>query len=277
MTPGTPGQPDAGRGTEAERVALVRRPGPRLAEGIVTHIARTPVDLDLAERQHAAYCDALSTAGWTVVHVDPVDECPDAVFVEDTVVACDGLAVLTHPGASSRRPEVAGTEKAVRSLGLDVVRIVPPGTIDGGDVLQVGSTVYVGLGGRTDRAGLGQLADHLAPLGRDVVPVPLHNVLHLKSAVTALPDGSMLALPDLLDGAALPPLRPVEEEAGCHVVPLGDDRVLIAASAPRTAALIADLGYVPVVVEIGEYEKLEGCVTCLSVLIDPQGRHQVRD
>lgn len=277
MSSGGPVRPDAGQGGAAERVALVRPPGRRLAEGIVTHIARTPVELDLAERQHVAYCDALSSAGWAVVHVDPADDCPDAVFVEDTVVVCDGLAVLTRPGAPSRRPELAGTEKAIRSLGLDVVRIVAPGTLDGGDVLHVGSTIYVGMGRRTDRAGLDQLAEHVAPLGRDVVPVPLHDVLHLKSAVTALPDGTLLALPDLLDGTALPPLRPVEEEAGCHVVPLGDDRVLIAASAPRTAALIADLGYDPVVVDIGEYEKLEGCVTCLSVLIDPQGRHQVCD
>ncbi len=258
-------------------IALVRRPGPRLADGIVTHISRTPVDVGLAERQHAAYRDALASAGWTLVEVEPVDECPDAVFVEDTVVVCDGLAVLTRPGAPSRRRELAGTDRALRALGLDVARIEPPGTLDGGDVLQVGSTVYVGVGGRTNQPGVEQLGAHLMPLGRDVVPVALRDVLHLKSAVTALPDGTLLALPDLVDRAALPPLQPVDEEAGCHVVPLGNDRVLIAASAPRTAARIADLGYAPVVVDIGEFEKLEGCVTCLSVLIDPQGRHLVRD
>jgi dimethylargininase len=274
VSPGTPGRFAGRRGTAP--VALVRPPGPRLAAGIVMHIPRTPVDLDLAERQHAAYCDALSAAGWAVVEAEPADDCPDAVFVEDTVVVCAGLAVLTNPGAPARRPEVAGVGAAVAALGLDVVRIEPPATLDGGDVLQVGSTVYVGLGGRTDRLGVQQLAKQLSPLGRQVIPVPLRDVLHLKSAVTALPDGTLLALPDLVDGTALPALRPVDEEAGCHVVPLGNDRVLIAASAPRTADLIARLGYAPVVVDIGEYEKLEGCVTCLSVLIDPQGRHQVR-
>ncbi|MFC0032718.1 dimethylargininase [Micromonospora chaiyaphumensis] len=248
--------------------ALVRRPGDRLAEGLVTHIERTDVDVARARRQHEAYRAALAGAGWQVREVDPADQCPDAVFIEDTVVVCAGLAVLTRPGAPERRPEVPGAEKAVREAGLEVVRIEAPGTLDGGDVLQIGTTVYVGRGGRTNDAGIAQLGAHLATRGRTVVPVPLRNVLHLKSAVTALPDGTLLALPDLLDATALrQPIHAVDEEAGCHVVPLGDDLVLMAASAPRTAALVAALGFTPVVVDIDEYEKLEGCVTCLSVLI----------
>jgi dimethylargininase len=252
----------------AGRTALVRAPSPRLAEGIVTYLAWRPVDVALAREQHAAYRRALAETGWSVVDVDPAPDYPDSVFVEDTVVVCDGLAVLTRPGAPSRRPEVAGTEAAVRRLGLDLARIEPPGTLDGGDVLQVGRTVYVGVGGRTDADGVQQLRTLLSRRGRDVVAVPLGAVLHLKSAVTALPDGTLLALPDLVDADALPELRPVDEEAGCHVVPLGGGRVLIAASAPRTARLIADLGFEPVVLDISEYEKLEGCVTCLSVLVD---------
>ncbi|MFC0003498.1 dimethylargininase [Micromonospora siamensis] len=249
-------------------IALVRRPGHRLAEGLVTHIERTDVDIARARQQHEAYRTALADAGWQVHEVDPADQCPDAVFVEDTVVVCDGLAVVTRPGAPERRPEIAGAEKAVREAGLDVVRIEAPGTLDGGDVLQVGDTVYVGLGGRTNDEGVAQLAAHLASRGRTVVPVPLREVLHLKSAVTALSDGTLLALPDLFDTGALGrPVRAIDEEAGCHVVPLGGDLVLLAASAPRTAALVADLGFTPVVVDISEYEKLEGCVTCLSVLI----------
>ncbi len=247
--------------------ALVRRPSSRLAEGIVTHIARTHVDAAAAEGQHEAYRAALSDSDWTVQEVAHADEFPDSVFVEDTVVVCDDLAVLTRPGAAARRPEVDGTERVVRAIGLDVVRIEAPGTLEGGDVLQVGSTVYVGRGDRTDDAGIRQLAGFLATRGRRVVPVALRDVLHLKSAVTALPDGMLLALPALVDTAALPPVHAVEEEAGCHVVPLGGDRVLIAASAPRTAAWLADRGFAPVVVDIGEYEKLEGCVTCLSVLV----------
>ncbi|MGN9777505.1 dimethylargininase [Micromonospora sp. H33] len=249
-------------------IALVRQPSGRLAEGLVTHIERTDVDVERARRQHDAYRAALAEAGWQVRDVAPADHCPDSVFVEDTLVACDDLAVITRPGAPQRRPEIPGAEKAVRDAGLEIARIEAPGTLDGGDVLQVGTTVYVGLGGRTNSEGVAQLRAHLATRGRTVIPVPLRDVLHLKSAVTALPDGTLLALPELFDATPLrQPVREVDEEAGCHVVPLGDDLVLLAASAPRTAALVADLGFTPVVVDISEYEKLEGCVTCLSVLI----------
>jgi dimethylargininase len=246
---------------------LVRAPSSRLAEGIVTHISRTPVDVGLAVAQHAAYAGALAASGWTVTQVPPADDCPDSVFVEDAVVVCGDLAVLTRPGAPARRAEVAGAAQAVRSLGLRTANIEEPGTLDGGDVLQAGHTVYVGRGGRTNGEGIRQLRGILAPLGRTVTAVPLRSVLHLKSAVTALPDGTFLLLPDLVPAELFPAVRPVQEEAGCHVVPLGGDRVLIAASAPRTAELLADLGFTPVVVDISEFEKLEGCVTCLSVLL----------
>ena len=249
------------------RTALVRRPTEDMDAGIVTHIERVPVDVALAMEQHAGYRAALAAAGWDVHEVAPAPGCPDATFVEDSVVVVAGTAVLTRSGAPSRRGEVAGTEKAVRELGLDVVRIDGGGTLDGGDVLQVGDTVYVGRGGRTNAEGIRQLRSHVAPLGRTVVPVGLRGVLHLKSAVTALPDGTFLALPELLEPGVFPLGRPVEEEGGCHVVPLGGDEVLISASAPRTADRLADLGFTPRVVDISEFEKLEGCVTCLSVLV----------
>ncbi|GHJ44795.1 N(G),N(G)-dimethylarginine dimethylaminohydrolase [Catellatospora sp. TT07R-123] len=247
--------------------ALLRRPGRLLAEGIVTHIDRSPVDLDLALAQHEAYGRALAGHGWAVRQAPLADDCPDAVFIEDQVVVVDDLAVLTRSGAPARRAESAGVEAAVRELGLRVARIAEPGTLDGGDVLQVGPTVYVGRGGRTNGEGIRQLRELLAPLGRTVVAVPLGAVLHLKSAVTALPDGTFLVLPQLVPTGLFPAVRPVDEEAGCHVVPLGGDRILLASSAPRTAELLVDLGFQPVIVDIGEFEKLEGCVTCLSVLV----------
>ncbi len=268
-------------------IALVRRPSPRLAEGIVTHIERTPVDVELAGRQHAAYVEALANHGWRVHPVAPADDCPDSVFVEDTVVVCDDLAVLTRPGAPSRRPEIPAVASAVHELGLRVATIEAPGTLDGGDVLQIGPTVYVGHGGRTNSEGIKQLAAQLTPMGRSVVQVELENVLHLKSAVTALPDGTVLnlkaavtALPDgtvltwggLLSMDAFSLTLDVPEEAGAHVVPLGGDDVLIAASAPATASVLVELGYHPVVVDISEFERLEGCVTCLNVLIRRSGR-----
>ena len=247
--------------------ALVRAPSGRLAEGIVTHIARSPVDVVVAREQHAAYAAALAAAGWAIGRVPAAEDYPDSAFVEDTVVVCEDLAVLARPGAAARRAEVGGTARVIATLGLRTAQIEDPGTLDGGDVLQAGTTVYVGRGGRTNADGIRQLRSLLAPLGRTVVAVPLGNVLHLKSAVTALPDGTFLLLPHLVPAALFPAVRPVEEESGCHVVPLGGDRVLIAASAPRSAELIEDLGFTPVVVDITEFEKLEGCVTCLSVML----------
>ena len=147
---------------------LVRRPSSRLAEGIVTHIRRTPVDVALALVQHAAYAEALAASGWMIRQAPAADDCPDSVFIEDAVVICEDLAVLTRPGAPVRRAEVAGTARTVRSLGLRTACIEEPGTLDGGDVLQAGHTVYVGRSERTNGEGIRQLRSLLAPFGRTV-------------------------------------------------------------------------------------------------------------
>jgi dimethylargininase len=136
-----------------EKRALVRRPGARLAEGLLTHIPRTDIDVDLALRQWQGYVDALRSEGWEPVEVPPADDCPDAVFVEDTVVVFGDLAVIARPGADARRAETAGTEETLVSLGYRIARIEAPGTRDGGDVLKHAGTVWVGLGGRTNEAG----------------------------------------------------------------------------------------------------------------------------
>jgi dimethylargininase len=248
------------------RRALVRRPGPRLAEGLITHIARTPVDPGLAQQQWEGYVAALRAEGWDTVEVPPADECPDAAFVEDTVVVYGDLAVVARPGADARRPETAGTEETLAGLGYRVARIEEPGTLDGGDVLKHGGTVWVGLGGRTNQSGVEQLAALLAPLGARVVGVPVSRVLHLKSAVTALPDGTVVGFEPLVDDPAVwEAFLPVPEEAGSHVVLLDGGTVLMSTSAPRTRALFEARGLRVVAVDIGEFEKLEGCVTCLSV------------
>ncbi|MFJ4269088.1 dimethylargininase [Streptomyces coelicoflavus] len=246
--------------------ALVRRPGPRLAEGLVTHIEREKVDHGLAVEQWDAYVEALGAHGWETLEVDPADDCPDSVFVEDTVVMYRNVALITRPGAESRRAETAGVEEAVARLGCSVNWVWEPGTLDGGDVLKIGDTIYVGRGGRTNAAGVQQLREAFEPLGARVVAVPVSRVLHLKSAVTALPDGTVIGHIPMTDVPSLfPRFLPVPEESGAHVVLLGGGRLLMAASAPKTAELLADLGHEPVLVDIGEFEKLEGCVTCLSV------------
>jgi dimethylargininase len=246
--------------------ALVRRPGPRLTDGLVTHIEKVPVDADAAVEQWRGYVSALERCGWATYEVPPADDCPDAVFVEDTMVVYRDLAVLTRPGAPQRRDEIAAAETAVQARGYRTARVDDPGTLDGGDVLKVADTVYVGRGGRTNAEGLDQLRALLEPLGATVIGVPISKVLHLKSAVTALPDGTVIGYPPLVDDTdVFPDFLPVPEEAGSHVVLLGAGRLLMSASAPRTAELLERRGYTPVVVDIGEFEKLEGCVTCLSV------------
>ncbi|TDD80823.1 N(G),N(G)-dimethylarginine dimethylaminohydrolase [Actinomadura darangshiensis] len=245
--------------------ALVRPPGPRLTEAIVTHAARRPVDAALAGRQHAAYVAALRSAGWRVGAVAPADDLPDAVFIEDALIVCGDLAILGRSGAAGRRDEVAGAEQAARELGLRIERIKEPGTLDGGDVLDVGDTVYVGRGARTNEEGICQLAHLLG--GRKVVPVDISGCLHLKSAMTALPDGGLIGVPEMVDTSVLPCLRVVREPEGAHVVVLGPDHVLMSASAPRTAAQLAADGLRVTSVDIGEFEALDGCVTCLSVLV----------
>lgn len=246
--------------------ALIRHPSPRLADGLVTHIDREKVDVDLAVEQWEAYAEALRKHGWETIEVDPADDCPDSVFVEDTVVMYKNVALITRPGAESRREETLGVEEAVASLGCSVNWIWEPGTLDGGDVLKVGDTIYVGRGGRTNAAGVQQLRAAFEPLGARIVAVPVSKVLHLKSAITALPDGTILGrIPQLDVPSLFPRFLPVPEESGAHVVLLGGDKLLMAASAPKTAELLADLGHEPVTVDISEFEKLEGCVTCLSV------------
>jgi len=258
--------------SRSTRIALVRRPGPRLSDGIVTHIGRSPIDLHLAMKQWTNYVDAVRDAGWKVVEVPPADDCPDAVFIEDAVVLYRGTAIITRPGDDARKPETTAVEPVVAELGCRVERIVAPGTMDGGDVLKVplpdGDTIFVGLGARTNAEGLCQFAAIVQPLGAKVVGVPLTKVLHLKSAATALTDGTIVGWEPGLDSTdAFPRFEAVSQESGAHVVLLEPDLILMAADAPRVATNYRARGYRTIEVDISEFIKLEGCVTCLSVRI----------
>lgn len=250
------------------KVALVRIPATNLAEGIVTNIERVPVDPAKADEQWDAYVAALADNGWETVEVASAEVLPDSVFVEDTAVIVGDLAVITRPGAEQRRGETPGTEATLTDLGLRIDRIQEPGTLDGGDVLRVGTTIYVGRSERTNAEGVRQLRALAAKEGYTVIAVPITGALHLKSAVTALPDGTIIGDAErIVDPSVFDRFLAVPEPSGVAVVVLAPDAVLLAASAPKTAGLLADLGYRVVTVDVSEFEKLEGCVSCLSILV----------
>ena len=250
------------------RVALVRMPASNLSEGVVTHVDRTAVDTDLADKQWDAYTQVFEDHGWTTREVPFADKLADSVFVEDTLVVLGSVAVVTRSSVKSRRDEADAAEETAISAGLSVERIMNPGTLDGGDVLVVGERIYVGLGGRTNSDGVRQLRQIATTHGYVVTTVPLTKALHLKTALTALPDGTILGHPDLVDNPSFfPHFLAVPETTGTNVVALSDDTILVAASAPKTAALIESLGYTVVSTDISEFEKLEGSMTCLSVRI----------
>jgi dimethylargininase len=249
-------------------LALVRAPSSRLADGELTHLDRVPVDVGLARSQWERYVAALADAGFARIDVAAADALADSVFVEDAVVVFGRTAVVTRPGALSRREETPGAAAAVGPLGLALHRIVEPGTLEGGDVLKVGRRVYAGLGSRTNEEGIRQLAAIVEPLGYSVVTVPVTRVLHLKSAVTALPDGTVIGYEPLVDDpAAFDRFLAVPEETGSAVVVLSPDSVLMASSAPETSRMLETRGLRVVTVDVSEFQKLEGCVTCLSVRV----------
>lgn len=247
--------------------ALVRPPARTLENGIVVFIDQQPIDVDLARQQWRGYVSALESNGWPTVEVEQDDDLPDSVFVEDAVVMFDDLAVVTNPVQAARNPETVAAEAAVRALGYETVAL-SRGHLDGGDVLKVGRQVYVGLTGTTDAAAVAELTEILTPRGWSVTAVPVTRALHLKSAITALPDGTVIGYRPVVDDPSLfPSYLEVPEEPGAHVVVLDDHTVLMSSAAPATAELLAARGLDVIGVDIGEFEKLEGCVTCLSVRV----------
>jgi dimethylargininase len=252
--------------SDTSRRIVVRPPSPRLADGEISYVDRQPVDVALAEQQWAHYVDAFRTAGWDVIEVPALDDHPDGVFIEDNVVVHRELAIVCRPGAESRRGEIDAIGDRFSELGYSVASIEAPGHLDGGDVLKVGGTVYVGRSARSDAAGIEQFRRLLEAEGATVVEVPVTAALHLKSCLTALPDGTIVGYAPLVDEPdAFARLYLAPEESGAHVVDLGDGRILVASSCPTSAEHYRSLGYDVVAVDISEFEKLEGCVTCLSI------------
>lgn len=248
--------------------ALIRRPSARLAEGELTHVAKRPVELRLALQQHGVYCDVLARHGLTLVELPELPEHPDGLFVEDVVVMLEGRALLTRPGALSRRGEVESVVPALERLQVPSSRIHAPATLDGGDVLVLERHVLVGRSSRSNDEAIRQL-ETLITSDRQVVGIDVHAALHLKTAVTCLPDGSLIAVAAHVDLDVLRALgyrvHETDEPSGGNVLCLGET-VLLPADAARTGAPLAQLGFTVEHVDMGELQKLEAGLTCLSVL-----------
>ena len=250
-------------------LAIVRPVSDAMQRCELTHLDRAPIDVALARAQHSAYVDALRRLGCAVHELPPAHELPDAVFVEDTAVVLDELAVLTRPGAASRRPEVPAMATALPRW-RPCVSIEAPGTLDGGDVLRIDRTLYVGRTPRSNADGIAMLAAAVAPHGYRVVAVPVRGCLHLKSAVTLVAPDTLLLNPGWVDPAHWPGLRRVEVDArepnAANALGI-DGRVLMPASFPHTRQRMTAAGLDVVPVDASEVQKAEGGVTCCSVIL----------
>jgi dimethylargininase len=255
-------------------IALTRKPSPLLETGERTHIGRDRIDFTRALVQHDGYRAALAACGLDVQRLDDGDAFPDGVFVEDTAIVFGEIAVITRPGAESRRPEVPGIEGALRAFRA-TERIVAPATLDGGDVVVVGKRILVGRSARTDGEGIRALATITRRFGYEVRPVRMNGCLHLKSGCTALPDGRLLVNPTWIDARDLTGFDlvavPADEPWGGDVA-IANGAVLAAAAYPRTLAVIEREGFRAIGVEVSEFAKAEGGVTCMSLIFSTAER-----
>lgn len=249
------------------RHALTRPTGPELARCELTHVEREPIDIDTALRQHDLYLQILRDLGVDVIELPRLERHPDAVFVEDTVLVLDEVAVLLRPGVASRLGEVASVAEALRPH-RDLVEISAPATIDGGDLIVLDRTILVGATSRTDPLGAQALASAVEPFGYSVQTVPVTGCLHLKSAATALDPETLIVFPAWVDTsgvhARILEADPAEPE-GANVVEVAGTLVTDV-RATATADLLYDNGYSIIATEVSEFAKAEGALTCKSVL-----------
>ena len=250
-------------------LASTREISPSIVSCELTHLDRTPIDLARARAEHDAYEAALRECGCTVQRLPADASIPDSVFIEDTAIVLDELAIITRPGAESRRGDTAAVREALREHRT-LHELTAPAILDGGDVLRIGRRLLVGAGPRSNDEGRRQLASLVAPHGYTVEAVPFAGCLHLKTAATLVADDTVVFNPEWVDAAALGTARtiavdPAEPFAG-NAVRLGD-RVIHPAEFPRTRARLERAGIRVLAVPAGELAKAEGGVTCCSLLI----------
>lgn len=250
--------------------AITRPVSPTITDCDLAFHARQPIDPARAARQHDTYCDLLRSLGAQVVVLPAAPELPDAVFVEDTAVVVDELAVITTPRMPARQREVPSVAEALAAY-RPLHHLEGTATLEGGDVLRIGRAIYVGRSERTNDEGIAQVTAVLTPHGYTVAPVEMQGCLHLKSAVTAVGNHTVLVNPHWLDLAPFAryevvPIAP-EEQGAANAVLIGD-AVLLPASFPRTRALLEARGIRVHVVDVSELQKAEGAVTCCSILFE---------
>lgn len=249
-------------------IAITRKPSPLLESGERTHIGRDPIDYERALSQHDRYRAALAELGADVSRLDDADAFPDGVFVEDTALVLDEVAILMRPGAASRRDEVPGMARALAPYRA-LRTIEAPATIDGGDIVVTDRSILVGHSARTNAPGIEALRALTRPFGYSVSGVRMQGCLHLKSGCTALPDGRLIVNRRWIQESDLAGFDlvdvPADEPCGGDVA-FVDQTVVAAAAYPRTIENLESHGFPVWPVEVSEFAKAEGGVTCMSLL-----------
>ncbi len=247
--------------------SIVKTPGASLTRGITTSQLGKP-DYELALKQHEAYIQALRQCDLSVNVLKPSEELPDSVFIEDAALMTLHCAILANPGAESRKAEPAAIESTIRKFYTNLFRIKPPGTLDAGDVMMVGTHFYIGLSDRTNREGATQLIDILKNNGLTVSTIEMSESLHLKSSLSYLENNVLLASGELVKHGALKKFNIIEipkEEAYAANSLWINDRVLVPAGFPQTLRRIEEAGYRALTVDMSEFMKLDGGLSCLSL------------
>jgi dimethylargininase len=249
-------------------IAVTRELSPGIGNCELTFLPRAEIDFARAQQQHLDYQSALSLLGCEVVVIPVPSGLADSVFIEDTALVLDDIAIMLRPGVASRRPEVAGVAEVLAQY-RPLKAIESPGTIDGGDLLRVGNTIFAGLSTRSNESGIGQLSDIVADFGMTVETLETAKCLHLKSAVSEVAPGTLLINPDWISSSAFKDfeLIPVarDEAHAANALRIRAD-VIYPSSFPRTLDELAKRGINVLPVELTELQKAEGAVTCCSLI-----------